>query len=220
MSARFIHPFVSLAGVLHEQPPAANRPIAGTSATADDDAALMLRYRNGDEAAFAALYRRHRGALYRYALRLAPDAGEAEELFQDVWIAVVRQRERYVSTARFTTYLFAIAHRRSADRWRRHFRHEPVTSIDDSMQDEEPSDASLDRPQALDDIVWDAQRADALSHAVDGLPIHQREAFLLRAEAGLDVQEIAVVTGADPEAVKSRLRYAMNKLRTALEAWR
>lgn len=197
---------------------------AGPAVDVLDDAALMARYRDGDEHAFRRLYECHRGALYRYVLRLAGDRSEADELFQDVWIAVIRGRERYVPNARFVTYLFSIAHRRAADRWRRRFRDDE--RFDPMPSEAEPDSAEIggaDQPLAPDSIpeteTWNAQRAEALQAAIQTLPLPQREAFLLRAEAGMSLEEIARVTGIDPEAAKSRLRYAVRKLRLALGDW-
>ena len=83
----------------------------------DED--LMLGYRNGDAAAFEVLYIRHKGALYRYLLRQCRIAAVAEELLRDVWLNLVRARERYEVRAKFTTYLFRLAHNRLIDYYRR-----------------------------------------------------------------------------------------------------
>ena len=82
----------------------------------DED--LMLAYAAGDAAAFDALYARHKGGLYRYVLRQCTHAGVAEELFQDVWMNVLRARASYVPSARFATWLYRIAHNRLIDHWR------------------------------------------------------------------------------------------------------
>ncbi|MET0331526.1 MAG: sigma-70 family RNA polymerase sigma factor [Dyella sp.] len=78
------------------------------------DEACMCRYQRGDDKAFEQLYARYRQRLHRYALRLAPRAAEAEELFQEVWTAVIQGRAQYRPSARFASWLFAIAHRRAA----------------------------------------------------------------------------------------------------------
>lgn len=95
---------------------------AAPTADPPDDAALMAAYRGGDGQAFEVLYRRHRAPLYRFIARQLRDRGEAEEVFQEVWMAVVKGRERYQPSARFLTFLFAIAHRRIADRARKAVR--------------------------------------------------------------------------------------------------
>lgn len=188
-------------------------------AAADSDAMLMCRYRQGDPQAFRQLYERHRLPLHRYLLRLAGDAAAAEEIFQDVWLAVIRGRERYAERESFSAYLFSIAHRRCSDYWRRRYRDPPrpepqeATDIPQEMFD-------IDDAVQPDALAQGTQRKDALLLAIDRLPTAQRAAFLLRAEAGLAIDEIANVTGVSRETAKSRLRYATVKLREMLEHWR
>jgi RNA polymerase sigma-70 factor (ECF subfamily) len=172
-----------------------------------NDAGLMARFAAGDGPAFEALYRRHRGVLYNYIRRLTPP-GEVEEIFQDVWMAVVKSSSRYVPTARFTTFLFAIAHRRIADFYR---RRRPEGALSEELHDEASG------PEAM---AQNAALGAALAAAVGTLPREQRETFLLRAEAGLSVEEIAEVTGVPFETAKSRLRYANRTLREKLDAWK
>jgi RNA polymerase sigma factor (sigma-70 family) len=171
------------------------------------DEELMLAYGRGDAAAFETLYKRHRGALYRFVLRAIKHRSAAEELFQEVWIRVIESRSRYAPQARFTTWLYTIAHNLLVDHWRR-------KGLSLVQLEEEPGLAASDNP---------ARQAEAretlarLVRAIEALPAAQREAFLLHEEAGLSVAEIAAVTGAGEEAAKSRLRYAMSKLRAAVE---
>jgi RNA polymerase sigma-70 factor (ECF subfamily) len=174
-----------------------------------DDAGLMARFATGDGPAFEALYRRHRGVLYNYIRRLTPP-GDAEEIFQDVWMAVVKSSSQYVPSARFTTFLFAIAHRRIADFYRRRGR----------RREDVLSEELRDEAQGPEAMAQNAALGAALSAAVGQLPREQREAFLLRAEAGLSVEEIAAVTGVPYETAKSRLRYANRVLREKLDAWK
>src|SRR5688572_26973234 len=82
------------------------------------DETLMLAYAGGDAGAFEALYRKHRGPLYRFVLRSVKGRGEAEELFQDIWMRVIEARARYAPAAKFTTWLYTIAHNRLVDHWR------------------------------------------------------------------------------------------------------
>jgi RNA polymerase sigma factor (sigma-70 family) len=180
---------------------------------AASDESLMLRYRDGDDDAFALLYARHRGALLRFARHLCHHAAEAEEIFQETWMAVIAARSRYRHSASFITWLFAIAHRRVADSRRKRARRPADTGVE---FDELPtSSAATDPPQrALDDA-----RDRALRAAVARLPFEQREVFLLRAETGLGLADIARITRARPEATKSRLRYALRALRKSLEEW-
>src|SRR5258706_8285412 len=86
------------------------------SAASDEE--LMLAYAGGDAGAFEALYAKHKGALFRFVLRSMKARGEAEEVFQDVWMRVIEARTRYTPTAKFTTWLYTIAHHRLVDHWR------------------------------------------------------------------------------------------------------
>ncbi|HVJ22555.1 MAG TPA: sigma-70 family RNA polymerase sigma factor, partial [Burkholderiales bacterium] len=83
------------------------------------DEELMLAYRQGDAGAFETLYKRHRGALYRFVLRSLHQRSAAEELFQEVWMRVIEARDRYAPQARFTTWLYTIAHNLLVDHWRK-----------------------------------------------------------------------------------------------------
>lgn len=173
----------------------------------------MLAYAGGDAAAFDALYARHRGAVYRYMLRSVKDRGAAEELYQDVWMRVIEARARYSPTAKFTTWLFTIAHHRLVDHWRA--RGLNVVSLDEE-------DAAVAEPVAApafepERIAEARQSLDRLAAALAALPLAQREAFLLHHEGDLTAAQIAEVTGTHEEAAKSRLRYAMKKLREAIE---
>lgn len=179
---------------------------------ADED--LMLRYRTGDARAFEALYVRHKGPLYRYFLRQTHAAAVAEELFQDVWMNVIRARERYVVHAKFTTWLYHIAHNRLVDHYRR-----SATGV--SVADDEDAESLLESvpeaPLHEPDNELDRRRlGQRLVNALATLPAVQREAFLLREEGGLSLEEIAVTTGVEVETAKSRLRYALAKLRRQL----
>jgi RNA polymerase sigma-70 factor (ECF subfamily) len=167
----------------------------------------MLAYRGGDAGAFETLYRRHRGALYRFVLRALKQRALAEELFQEVWIRVIEARSRYAPQARFTTWLYTIAHNLLVDHWRR-------KGLSLVQLDEEPAIAAPDNPARQAEARESLAR---LMHALEALPAAQREAFLLHEEAGLSVAEIAAVTGSGEEAAKSRLRYAMAKLKAAVE---
>ena len=177
----------------------------------DPDAILMTRYREGDIRSFEVLYGRHKGPLYRYFLRQCRQPDLASELFQDVWTRIISARERYEPTARFQTYMYQIAHNCLADHYRKKGR-APLTS--------EVSDEAYDVPADIrDGPDQHAERdelAGRLRAALRTLPPAQRDAFLLHQEAELSVAEIALVTGANPETVKSRLRYAMNRLRESL----
>jgi RNA polymerase sigma-70 factor (ECF subfamily) len=202
--------------------PAARAPftVARTARTlpamqvADEDADLMLRYREGDLQAFDALYQRHRGALYRYVLRQCRDREAAADLFQDVWGRLISNRGRYEPRARFTTYLFHIAHNCCIDYFRRQSAQR--VNVTDAMEEREDLLASP-RHERPDAELSRIQLEHAFRAALAALPAEQREVFLLHEEAGLNLDEIAYVTGVGMETAKSRLRYALVKLRSALK---
>lgn len=185
--------------------------------TERSDEALMIAYRDGDAAAFDELYRRHKGGVYRYVLRQCRDAHTAAELFQDVWMNLVRARSGYEPQARFATYLYRLAHNRLVDHYRRS-SHAASVSLDDEEHalDEPPAD-----PREAPDAHYERKALAArLLTALDALPAEQREAFVLQQEGGMTLEEIAAVTGVPRETAKSRLRYALAKLRAGLEEWR
>lgn len=167
----------------------------------------MAAYCGGDASAFEVLYVRHRTRLFRFVLRSIKVRATAEELYQEVWIRVIEARRSYRPTARFTTWLYTIAHNRIVDHWRR--RGLSYSSLE---EEEVPADTQ--------DPARQAEAREALARfaaALERLPPVQREAFLLHEEAGLTVPEIAAATGANEEAAKSRLRYAMAKLKAAID---
>jgi RNA polymerase sigma-70 factor, ECF subfamily len=171
------------------------------------DEQLMLAYRGGDARAFDTLYARHRARLFRFVLRSIKLRAAAEELYQEIWMRVIEARATYKPTARFTTWLYTIAHNRIVDHWRRAGL--SLVSLDDH-------DVPADSP----DPARHAEAREALARfaaALNGLPAAQREAFLLHEEGGMTVAEIATATGANEEAAKSRLRYAMAKLKAATD---
>jgi len=175
----------------------------------------MLRYASGDVGAFEALYARHKGPLYRYLLRQVRDPAVASDLFQEVWSRIVATRGRYAVRAKFATFLFQIARHCAIDHYRRR-RAAPVEAYGDerAAAEIEPECPEHERP---DRIAEFREQQSALLAAIAALPAEQREAFLLREEGGLAVEEIARVTCVGVETAKSRLRYAVRKLRQALE---
>jgi RNA polymerase sigma-70 factor (ECF subfamily) len=176
----------------------------------DED--LMLRYAGGDLAAFQTLYERHRGGLYRYFLRQG-NRSVAEELFQDVWAGVIQSRRRYRPRATFRTWLYTLARNRLVDHWRRE-GHRPVDSLasDEDCPDTDLTDTNPG-PLRLVDLRDCIQQ---LLQLVSGLPDVQRQAFLLRHEAGMSLAEVAAAMSIGAETAKSRLRYAMERLRAAI----
>jgi RNA polymerase sigma-70 factor (ECF subfamily) len=188
----------------------------GVSDAASDEA-LLAAYAAGDARAFADLYERHERPVYRYFLRQGATPAQADDLLQDTWLAVVRNAGHFEPRAKFTTWLYTIARNKLVDHWR---GRDDAVSLDDAANDPD-GDATMDidagdahRPDVQ---AMSRAQARAFIDAVEQLPPAQKEAFLLQAEGGLSLEEIAAVTSAGHETVKSRLRYAYRKLRDALE---
>jgi RNA polymerase sigma-70 factor (ECF subfamily) len=177
-----------------------------------NDTALMLRYKDGDAAAFEQLYSRHRKQLFGYLLRQVSNQQAAEDIFQEVWSRIIKSRVTYRPTAQFSTYIYRVARNCTIDYYRRTGRRAEVIVATDPLVE----------PAATDgDPVIAAESADArarLEAALAQLPDEQREVFLLREEGGFSLDEIGVVTGVGRETVKSRLRYALGKLRRCCES--
>lgn len=184
------------------------------------DEHLMERYRDGDAGAFDILYFRHKGGLYRYLLRLCKNQGIAEELFQDVWSNIIRSRERYQPSAKFSTFLYQVAHNRLVD----HIRQRPEIAISLNLENEDGDsivEQIADSPDIQPEVIIERKRmVENLVKQIEALPTLQREAFLMREEAGMSLEAIAQATGVNEETAKSRLRYAVAKLRDGLRGLR
>jgi len=182
----------------------------------------MMAYRGGDVEAFTLLYNRYRGSLYRYLTQQCGNAALAEELYQDVWIKVVNARAGYEPLARFSTWIFRIAHHRLIDHYRKQAPQLAAHYLPDALDDDDPPEDPIDRvpapghetPHALFERRTTAER---INLALAELPASQREVFLLAEEGGLTLEEIAAATDSGRETAKSRLRYALNKLRYSLQ---
>ncbi len=178
----------------------------------------MARYAGGDAAAFDELYLRHEMRVWRYLERNVRNAATADELMQEVWFAVARDAPRYRSSARFTTWLFTIAHNRMIDTIR---ARRPVVSLETLGYEAEPVVEQLTTAPGAGPlaaaIAYD--QAMALNRAVEQLPGEQRDVFLLHIEGELSLEEIAAITGCGFETAKSRLRYARTRLRELLQEY-
>ncbi len=169
------------------------------------DEKLMQRYAKGDANAFDQLYARHRVPLYRYFNRQVNNAATANDLYQGAWEKIIKARSRYRSSAPFTVWMYRIAHNHLVDHYR---RVRPV----DSVEMETLSDHRSGPAQG----AIDSEQNEHLRAGITALPMEQRDTLLLKLETGLKMEEIASVTGVSRETVKSRLRYAVNKLKRSL----
>jgi RNA polymerase sigma-70 factor (ECF subfamily) len=185
---------------------------------AESDEELMKKFGRGDGAAFETLYRRHESRVFRYLYRHVGNHASANDLMQEVWFAVARNAGRYQPTAKFTTWLFTMAHHRMVDSLRKLRPHlsldsvEPEAEEKTSLANRLPADHRAEPSSELSS----QDEAAALLEAVNALPVEQRTAFLMQAEGELSLADIAEATGSSVETVKSRLRYARTKLRQLL----
>lgn len=177
----------------------------------DADAQLMLRYAAGDAHAFDELYARHRGGVWRFIRRSVQDATATDDVFQECWSRVIAGRTRYRPEAKFATWLYRIAHNCCMDHWRRSGRRGRHEAGDDGSI-ETARDEGGDPVEAL----LEGESAERLATALEALPEAQRTAFLLYVEGGLSVADIAEATAVNPETAKSRLRYAVARLKQQL----
>ncbi len=174
----------------------------------------MRRFQAGDAGAFEALLRRHRTRVFQYLLRFTGDRGRAEDLLQETWLKVIGAAARWEPRARFTTWLWAVARNLALDEIRRAAlrRTEPLDPPGEATLPFADSGPLPDRAAEL------SQVRPHLEAAIAALPEEQREVFVLREYAGLGFREIAEISGAPENTVKSRMRYALEALRARLEA--
>jgi RNA polymerase sigma-70 factor (ECF subfamily) len=173
----------------------------------------MLRFQRGDISAFAQLVQRHKTPLYNFVLRYVHSSSVAEDLLQDVLLKVVQSSSEFKHEARFSTWVYTIARNLCID----HFRKMSVRHHD--SLDDAPEGARSRDPGLGGDVERVAQSRELRDHivaAVEALPDDQREVFLLREIANLPFKEIAVITDTPENTVKSRMRYALERLQSAL----
>lgn len=165
----------------------------------------MQQYASGDAPSFELLYARHKNALYRYFRRQINDESTANDLYQGAWEKIIKARRKYKSTTPFIAWMFRIAHNHLVDHYR---RHKPAELLDDQQ-------LSSQQPEPVEFLIDQQQRGRLLAE-IALLPEEQRSTLLLKIDAGLKMEQIATVTGTNRETVKSRLRYAVNRLKRNL----
>jgi RNA polymerase sigma-70 factor (ECF subfamily) len=193
-------------------------PIAREEVT---DEVLMLRFQSGDRTAFAALVRKHKTPIYNFVLRLVRTPSVAEDLVQDVFVKIVQSAIDFKHESKFSTWAYAIARNICIDHLRKMtFRNH--ASLDQSVGNEPDGPTLLDRtpdvhPSAtVDRNVIGQEVGRRITLLVESLPIDQREVFLLREVGNLPFKEIATITGVPENTVKSRMRYALERLQESL----
>lgn len=189
------------------------------------DEQLMHKYANGDAGCFDLLYSRHKGSLYRYIKRQINDAATANDLYQGVWEKIIKARRKYKTSTPFKAWMFRIAHNHIIDHYR---RQKPVEAMDETQLDSanlserqhNPQPSAYghvsDNPPEPSQALIEEQQQRHLLQQIAALPEDQRSTLLLKLESGLKMEQIAALTGVNRETVKSRLRYAVNKLKRNL----
>jgi RNA polymerase sigma factor (sigma-70 family) len=182
------------------------------------DETLMLRYCEGDLPAFQELYRRHSGGLYRFLSWRSPRNEWVDEVCQDSWIALHHSRSSYQPTAGFRTYLYQIAKNRLIDL----MRQQQMVLASDMGQDENGAERFTSLADQMEEglspeaELMKKQQVVGLHAAIQSLPGEQKEALILQQFNNMSLEEIAQLSEVPVETVKSRLRYAMRKLRQHL----
>ena len=197
------------------------------------DEQLMQAYTAGDMAAFDVLYARHEGGLFRFVRRVLGTrlSAQADEVFQDCWLRIISARASFAAErGRWKTWAYTVAHNLAMDRLRvsgREFSLDGARGDERSDQHGDGSDgdlgwlrANLDitHPSTEDLAHWRAA-GQQLLRCLDALPAVQRAAFLLHHEEGVSVEDLASTLGLGFETAKSRLRYALQKLRGCMQAY-
>lgn len=200
------------------------------NATPEDDDTLMAAYVQGEAAAFEQLYARHRLALYRFLRRLlgSAHAAQVDEAFQDTWLRVVQARARWQPQgASFRTWLFTLAHHRAVDLLRQGGREVALDAHEGEDGEPWQPDATAwqhwPAPASAtlqgDELAFWRRAGEKLLACLEELPLAQRSAFLLHHDDGLSLAEVAHALEVGFETAKTRLRYAMSKLRACMGAY-
>jgi RNA polymerase sigma-70 factor (ECF subfamily) len=181
------------------------------------DEALLADYREGDSRAFETLLARYRGPIFNFLLRSARDRGRAEELYQDVWMKVIERCDEFRGDAKFSTWLYTIARNLCIDHQRKmKFRGHASLDAPLPMSGQPIGEGVSGFGPSTEQLASGGLLRERIGRAVEGLPEEQREVFLLRQLQGLAFREIAEVVGAPANTVKSRMRYALERLQHLL----
>ncbi len=190
--------------------------------TTDPDAALMLRVKRGDRAAFEELAARYQQPVLNFIFRTLPDATEAEDLAQGVFVQVWKSAARYEPSAKFSTWLFTIARNLCLNELRRRSRH-PADSLDAPAHpdSDEPRGHSVEdkHGSAAPDTLLRGELEAKVAEAVAALPENQRTALLLWQRDELAYEDIAEVLDCSLSAVKSLIHRARETLKARLKPY-
>ncbi len=176
---------------------------------ADADADLMLRFRQGDAAAFTTLVRSFQGRVVSLAARYLGSLADAEDLAQEVFLRVYRARESYEPTARFSTWIYRITVNASLNHLRgRRVRRKITAPLPAVADDGEPADFADAAALPADELMEEDELSRVLRTIVDELPERQRLALLLNKYEGLSYEDTAAAMELTVSAVKSLLTRA------------
>lgn len=191
--------------------------------TQDADEDLMVRYQQGEVRAFEVLLGRHRKSVFNFILRYVGDKETAEDLLQETFMRVIKGADAYKRQAKFTTWLYTIARNLCVDQTRRR-KHRKHASLDAPMAADDDSGTLLDvlpsGEMASDRKSVNKQLYQRLQGAIGALSEEQREVFLMREFLDMPFKQIADVVGVPENTVKSRMRYALEKLRLDLDEYK
>jgi RNA polymerase sigma-70 factor (ECF subfamily) len=186
----------------------------------ETDEALLAAYREGDIQAFETLFGRYRRPLFSVVLRTVRDRGRAEEIYQDVWTRVIERSGEFRGDAKFSTWLYRIARNLCVDHLRKQ-KHREHASLEAAPAEGAP--APMERlphhAPSTEQLAEGGRLRARIVQAIDALPDEQREVFVLRQMQGLAFAEIADVVGVSPNTVKSRMRYALERLKDSFADW-
>jgi RNA polymerase sigma-70 factor (ECF subfamily) len=181
------------------------------------DEVLLIAYREGDSAAFEMLLGRYRRPIFNFLLRSVQDRGRAEELYQDVWMKVIERCHEFRGDAKFSTWLYAMARNLCIDHQRKmKFRAHASLDATESRSGQAIGQRVSSFGPSTEQLAIGRVLRDRIARAVEALPEEQREVFLLRQLQGLPFREISEVVGVPANTVKSRMRYALERLQHAL----
>ncbi len=190
------------------------------------DDALVLAHQQGSEHAFEELVRRHQRSIFGYVYRMLQNKHIAEEITQEVFLALIKNMERYEPRGKFAAYLFGIASNKIHKEWERRKRRPKFFSLSfwnndpDSADGTAPLDAIHDTKACVETAFRRNEITDAVNDALKHLPEHYREAFVLRRFLDVSYDEIAEITDCPVGTIKSRVVRAERRLRPYLERFR
>lgn len=185
------------------------------------DLELLNRFQSGDDGAFAELLRRYERPIYNFLLRSVRDRTAAEDLAQEVFMRVIAGADGFQRDSKLSTWMYTIARHLCIDHARR-MKHRRHASLDGAGPESEdgPGARLLERiahdGPGVDRHADSSQLRERIAQAVEALPDEQREVFLMRQVEGLPFAEIALICGVPENTVKSRMRYALERLQSAL----